>query len=240
MPKATTQRGFVVALLVSLFLSAVAASAAMGQTDDQAMSIRARGSTGEGLMQVRLGNTVVADFAVSTSWQEIEVAVPAEVPIEEFSVGSINNRHEPVDRNVFVDWVELDGQRRQGESSDVWSTGKWTSDTGCTNGPASSEALLCSGFLHFGGEPDGSVITVHATGSTGTENLELQIDETSVATRRVTSVGNVWASQTETEPFVFTLPEPVDHDRVRVAFTNDGPFQGVCLLYTSPSPRDRG
>ena len=227
MTKAMTQRGFVVALLVSLFLSAVAASAAMGQTDDQAMSIRARGSTGEELMQVRLGNSVIADFAVSTAWQEIEVSVPAEVPIEEFSVGFINNRHEPVDRNVFVDWVELDGQRRQGESSDVWSTGKWTSDTGCTNGPASSEALLCSGFLHFGGEPDGSVITVHATGSTGTENLELQIDGTSVATRRVTSVGNVWASQTETEPFVFTLPEPVDHDRIRVAFTNDGPFQGV-------------
>ena len=197
------------------------------QTNDVELTLRARGTTGAEILQVRNANAILAEFTLETDWNEFDVSVSASTSFETLSVGFINNQHEPVDRNVLVDWVELGGERRQAESADVWATGRWSPETGCTSGPSSSETLNCSGFFHFGGQPTGSTIVAHAVGATGTENLELLIDEIAVATQRVTAVGNVWSSRTATEPFVFTLPVGVSHDRLRVAFVNDGDFEGA-------------
>ena len=197
------------------------------QTNDVELTLRARGTTGAEILQVRNANAILAEFTLETDWNEFDVSVSASTSFETLSVGFINNQHEPVDRNVLVDWVELGGERRQAESADVWATGRWSPETGCTSGPSSSETLNCSGFFHFGGQPTGSTIVAHAVGATGTENLELLIDEIAVATQRVTAVGNVWSSRTATEPFVFTLPAGVSHDRLRVAFVNDGDFEGA-------------
>ena len=222
----TSRQTFVIAVVGCVLATVLAAAQVAAQADGVDLTVRARGSTGSEVMQIRLGTTVLEEFTVSIEWQELEFDLPTDATFDDLAVGFINNQHAPVDRNVFVDWVELGGERRQGESSSVWSTGKWTSETGCTNGSASDERLLCSGFLYFGGEPDGSTIIVHSAGSTGTENLELQIDGTSVATQRVTTAGAVWSPQVAISEFRFTLPEPIDHGRLRVAFTNDGLFDG--------------
>ena len=226
MIRATLRRSIVLAIVLSMAATAVSTVAATAQTGDVDVTVRARGATGTEQMQVRLGNSVVAEFTASTNWEEIDLEIDGPASFDDLSVGFINNQHDPVDRNVFVDWVTLDGERREADSPDVWSTGKWTSETGCTNGPASNNAMLCSGFLYFGGQPDGSTVTAFAVGATGTENLELQIDGTSVATRRVTSAGDVFSSQTPTTPVEFLLPEAVDHGRLRIAFTNDGRIDG--------------
>lgn len=222
----TPKQTFMIAVVGCLLATVLAAAQLAAQADVVDLTVRARGATGSEVMQIRLGTTVLEEFTVSTDWQELAFDLPAEAAFDDLAVGFVNNHHDPVDRNAFVDWVELDGERRQGESSSVWSTGKWASDTGCANGPASDEGLLCSGFLHFGGEPNVSTIIVHAAGSTGTENLELQIDGVSVATQRVTTSGMVWSSRVDTGEFRFTLPESVDHGRLRLAFTNDGRSDG--------------
>ena len=221
------RRVLAVAAAFTMVATAVGTAVATAQIDTAGLALRARGDTGEELMQVRLGNTVVADFSVSTEWQEFEFMLDETASFDDLSVGFVNNEHDPIDRNAHVDWVELNGERREVEASGVWSTGNWTSETGCTSAPATDQRILCAGFLHFGGQPDASTIVVYAVGSAGTENLELQIDGTSVATSRVTSQGNVWASNTPTTAAVFTLPEPVEHHRLRVAFTNNGTFDGV-------------
>ena len=213
-----------IALAFVLFATATVSAQATGTTE---LTIRARGTTGVEIMQVRDAGALIAEFTLSTQWDEIELSVRDATEFDNLAVGFVNNQHEPVDRNVFVDWVQLGAERRQAESGDVWSTGKWTSQTGCTNGPASTQTIHCAGFLHFGGEPSGSVIEAYGVGSTGTENLELHIDGTAVATRRVSSSGNVWSGNTTTTPVRFTLPNTVDHGRIRVAFANDDDFQGV-------------
>ena len=216
-----------IACALVLYSTTVVAAQDNTETTDHTVSIRARGTTGEEILQVRRGNEVAGEVELDTEWAVIELPIPAATSFDELSVGFVNNRHEPVDRNVFIDWVELGAERREGESSSVWSTGKWTSSTGCTAGPAETETIHCAGFLHFGGKPAGSTITAHAVGATGTENLELLIDDVSVATQRVPATGNVWSSRTATAPIDFNLPMQVDHGRIRIAFTNDDDHNGV-------------
>ena len=217
-----------VVIAVALFLvSTVTATAAVAQVDSTDLTIRARGTAGLELVQVRIGNEVVEQFTASTRWEEVRLAVDSSTSFEDISVGFMNNHHEPVDHNLLIDWVQLGSERRQSESSNVWSTGKWTSATGCTNGPSTSQTLHCAGFFHFGGQQNGSVVEAHAVGSTGTESLELQLDGVAVANHQVALAGNVWDSRTATAPVRFTLPEDVDHGRIRLAFVNDGNFEGV-------------
>ena len=215
------------ALFLSIAMVATVSATSVGaQSQGDTLTIRTRGETGAEQMQVRVGDTAVGQFTASTSWQNVDVTIPAGVTLDDVAVGFINNGKLPEDRNAFVDWVQLGDERREAESAEVWSTGKWTSATGCTNGTSNNESLLCAGFFHFGGKPDGSTITAHSVGATGTENLELLIDNVAVATRRVTATGNVWASGTATSSVEFTIPQAVDHERIRVAFTNDGDFEG--------------
>ena len=212
---------------LSVVASVVSTVPAQAQALPEDLTIRVRGTTGDEIVQVRNGNQVLEEFTASTNWEVVEFDIDPSVSLNDLSVGFVNNQHEPVDRNLLVDWVQLGSDRRQAESPDVWSTGKWSSATGCTNGPAASQTLNCAGFLHFGGEPTASVIEAHAVGATGTENLELLVDGVAVSTRRVLEQGNVWSSNTETSPVRFTLPEAVDHGRLRIAFTNDGNFEGA-------------
>ena len=214
------------ALALALLLAT--GSAASAQSTGSELTIRARGQTGDEIIQVRIGLEVISEFSVSTSWNEITVDVDESTSLDEISVGFVNNTHiGDSDNNAFVDWVELDGDRRQGESGDVWSTGKFTPGTGCTSGPSESEALYCAGFLHFGGTPDGPTVRVHGIGSTGTENIELQVDGIAIATGQVAVVGNPFASGAATGSTEFTLPDDLDHGRIRIAFVNDGFYEGV-------------
>ncbi len=221
----TNKRFFALFLAIAM-VATVSATSAGAQSQGNTLTIRTRGETGTEQMQVRVGDTAVAEFGATTSWQNVDVTIPVGVTLNDVAVGFINNGKSPQDRNAFVDWVQLGDERREAESAEVWSTGKWTSATGCTTGSSNGEALLCAGFFHFGGKPDGSTIVAHSIGSTGTENIELLIDDVAVATRRVTAIGNVWASGTATSALEFTLPQPVNHERIRIAFTNDGLFEG--------------
>ena len=82
------------------------------QTNDVELTLRARGTTGAEILQVRNANAILAEFTLETDWNEFDVSVSASTSFETLSVGFINNQHEPVDRNVLVDWVELGGERR--------------------------------------------------------------------------------------------------------------------------------
>ena len=203
-------------LCIAMLLGTTTAVAA--QNSEQNLTIRARGDVGAEIVQVRVDGEHVIEFGVNTEWTETTVSVDASTTFDSLAVGFVNNLHnDTTDHNVFIDWVELHGERREGDSPEIWSTGKWTRDTGCTNGTNETGSLHCAGFLHFGGRPSGSTIIAHAIGTTGTENLQLQIDGVPVATRRVLASGNPWPGVDRvTAPVEFTLPRQIDHGRIRL------------------------
>lgn len=53
------------------------------------------------------------------------------------------------DRNLVVDKISVDGIDFQSESSNVYGTGVWTSNIGCTEGNLQTEWLYCNGYFKY-------------------------------------------------------------------------------------------
>ncbi len=113
--------------------------------------VRALGDTGEEVMEVRVGGVVVESFDVSTDFVSYEVAVPAGTAIGDIAVAFVNNATRvDFDRNLEVDWVELDGVRFETEADETTSTGTFNEGTGCDPSSVTlSETLHCNGEFSY-------------------------------------------------------------------------------------------
>ena len=215
--------------LVVLSSTATAVPAPVTATATSATTsliVRAKGATGEEILQVRLDDGVVAEHEVTTEWGGYAIDVPAATAIGSVAVGFVNNLHATGDRNISVDHVRLGDVTHEAEDPSVYSTGHWTASTGCTAAHGGTGQLLCGGFLHFGGVPSGSVVEIFAVGSTGTENLEVRIGGSTRATERVRLVGSVWSSSSAVAKHVYHHPTPLTTDDIEIAFVNDGTHNG--------------
>ena len=89
MIRATLRRSIVLAIVLSMAATAVSTVAATAQTGDVDVTVRARGATGTEQMQVRLGNSVVAEFTASTNWEEIDLEIDGPASFDDLSVGCL-------------------------------------------------------------------------------------------------------------------------------------------------------
>lgn len=120
---------------------------------DDSVSVRLWGSTGTESVQLLVDGRQVASRTLSTNSQTWTVStnVSNTVEVKFVNDGNDNGR----DRNVYVNWVDVNGTRIEGEDPSVYSTGTWQRSTGCAPGYKQSEALHCNGSLTFTFDDDG-------------------------------------------------------------------------------------
>lgn len=186
------------------------------------ISVLAGGTTGDETIRLFADNDLVGTYsnlgsgADSGQFVRLDAdtgnSTPSQIRIE-----FINDVYEPdqnIDRNVRVDRIEVDGVVYQTESPEVFSTGTWLAEDGIVPGNRESEYLHADGYLQYNidSNPTGSVIVITADGSTGNENMALQINGETVAD---------WDVSSATQTYSFVAAETVSPDQVRIAFTND-------------------
>ncbi len=127
------------------------------------------------------------------------------------------NEHTGRDANLFIDKIVVDGQSFEAESGETYHTG--LIDNGQFVGPGflQSEVLNVNGRISFLANQTrsfGTRIRVDASGDTGDEILQLQIDGHAVADFNFAAAGQEQVLLWETD-------EIVDISRVRFVFVND-------------------
>lgn len=117
--------------------------------DTAEVGVLANGTTGDEIIEIRNGDAVLASFQLSTSLDRYLVVVDGGRP-EHLRVAFVNNGlSNGRDRNVRVDYVEVDGVRYETEDPNVTSTGTWNRNTGCQPGNKQSEILHCNGHFDY-------------------------------------------------------------------------------------------
>ena len=129
--------------------------------------IEALGSTGEEILELRIGGEVVSNFDVTNTESNASFFFVTDeiVSPEEIQVGFINDLFDPeagIDRNLIVDQIQIidigsgDRLRFQSEAPTTFSTGTFTDEDGIVPGFGRGDTLHTNGFFSFatGGEVD--------------------------------------------------------------------------------------
>ena len=123
------------------------AAASAQQTLDE-VSVRIWGDTGEEQARLWVDNRVVGTRQVTngaTTWT-VFADVDELVEVEFYNNGTSANGR---DKNLWVNWVEVNGTRIETESRDVFSTGTYTPATNCAAGFKQLEILHCNGRFSY-------------------------------------------------------------------------------------------
>ena len=197
-----------------------------GSAAGTSIDIRARGETGQESMALQIdGVTVQTWDNVGTSNQTYSFQAAGTVDPSQIRVAFTNDLFDGVnniDRNLVVDFIEVDGTTIETESNQVFSTGTWVSPEGVEPGFGRGDTLHSDGYFQYGsGGSGGSEIIIVAEGAEGDETIELQID--GVAVQEWQNIG------TSSQAFIYNASSQVTADQVRVAFTNDAfnPAAGI-------------
>ena len=186
------------------------------------ISIQAAGVTNEEQMQLQIDGVTVATYdniggdAYGNSFQTYTYNVDG-VDVDDVRVVFTNDVYDEVagiDRNLRVNNITIDGTTYETEAPTVFSTGTWLPADGIVDGFRESEYLHTDGYFQFASSSNqGSLITIDASGSTGSETMQLEIDG---------SVVQSWQNvRTSPSTYSYTAVGTVTADRVRVSFTND-------------------
>jgi mannan endo-1,4-beta-mannosidase len=196
-----------------------------------ALTVRARGTTGQEQFEVRVAGTSLGTFTATTGWRDYVVSTPSPAGAPGAEVAFVNDSTRPADRNLLVDSVIYAGVTYQAEADTTRSTGVWDNGGKCRPGVFHSEELACNGSLFFGdlaGPPaidtdpasPGATIEVSVAGATGHELAELRLGDRPVAVFRPGPSPDLTGAPSFTR-FVYHHPDPVDPNSVSVAFIND-------------------
>lgn len=187
-----------------------------GGTSGSSIAMRVRGEEGGEQFNLRVNNQTVGTYTATTSFQTFTFNASSNVTADQVRIEFTNDAYEPaqnLDRNLYVNFIEIDGQRFETEASDVFSTGTWKPEDGITPGFRESEVLHGNGYFQYAasGEVDGgeirlvsSVYTVSEAGSfvniqvireSGSDG-RVSIDYTTVDSSAV--VGQDYSAQTGT------------------------------------------
>ena len=232
------------------------------------VEIFAAGQTGAEELTLRINNQVVQRFdnlgtgAQQGNFQRLVFNTNSNVAPSDIRIEFENDFFDPstgTDSNLTVDRIVVDGQTVSTNSPDVFSVGSFQNGV-ATAGFGIGDTLFTNGFFDFADvESTGTTnLTVSAFGTTGEEVFEVSVD------RQVVGTFQVQSTSAPTD-FTVQVDGSINPGQVSVAFINDlfDPANGidrnlivdnisidgdvfetespnVCLLYTSPSPRDRG
>lgn len=197
-------------LTLSLLAAVTTPTQAGAQSEPDPIRVRVSGSNGDETFQVLADAVLLGEYVAGQEWSIVSVDAPAGTSVRDLEVRFINDAFEPgvFDRNLFVDYLELDGERFEGESESTYSTGAWTQAEGCTSGFSESEAVPCNGSLFF----DREALVLRAKGATGEERIEIAANGWVLSDH---VLGSEWEQVRVPVPFGF------DPDLVSVELTND-------------------
>ena len=115
--------------------------------------IRARGHEGGEQFSLIIDGDVVHGYIVGTDYHTFIWSSASNVCDKDVRIQFTNDLHNSAnnfDRNLIVDYVSIDGQDYQTESSRVWSTGTWKPTDGVHPGFRNSDTLHANGYFQFG------------------------------------------------------------------------------------------
>jgi glucose/arabinose dehydrogenase len=189
-----------------------------------AITIFAAGVTNEEQMQLLIDNEVVQTWnniggnAYAGQFVAYSYQSNTNLGLDRIRIAFTNDLYNPpIDRNLRIDRIEINGVAYQTEAPTVYSTGTWLPQDGIEPGFRLSEYLTNEGYFQYAVN-SGSLIQVVAAGWTNNENMELQIDgNTVIGWKNITGdpLQDQWAEYT------YRASGTITADRVRVAFTND-------------------
>ena len=183
------------------------------------ITVRAFGDTGQEAFDLRIDGQTVSSFNVTQNAQDFTFQANQVVTGSQVRVVFTNDAFDAannLDRNLNVDYIQIDGDTLQTEDPSVYSTGTWTPENGAVvPGFLQSETLHSDGYFQYAdsGNPVGSTISIRAAGDTGQEDVELQID--GVTVQQWNAIGTAF------QDFSYQASGTVSIDQVRVVFTND-------------------
>lgn len=135
------------------------------------LRLRAWGDEAAETMELRVNGVAVASFHVTAAPVEYIWRANGTVNAGQVEVAFVNDQYDPanlIDRNLHVDWLQVDGLTLQTESPTTWSTGTWLPADGIQPGYRQSETLHSIGEFRFGLAPqfgairlENNVIRIH-------------------------------------------------------------------------------
>ena len=146
------------------------------------VTIRARGDEGVEQFNLVLAGETVATYSVGTALEDYSFVANSAVSAGDVRIEFLNDAYDPdngIDNNLIVDYIEIEGQRFETESSEVYSTGTWLPADGIVPGFRQSETLHTDGYFQYasdlldGGDLRlaGSVYSVNENGT----SVDLQV-----------------------------------------------------------------
>ncbi|MEM9825440.1 MAG: PQQ-dependent sugar dehydrogenase [Planctomycetota bacterium] len=199
------------------------------------VSIEAAGFTGEEEFRLLVDQAEVARFtadeglASQGQFQRFQYQSETSLAADQVRVEFLNDAYRPAenfDRNLRVNFVEIDGVRFQSEAANVFSTGTWRPEDGIVPGFREREVLHTNGYFQFAGPGvDGqTVIDVFIAGDEGDESFGLIVDDVEVQ-RWERVGGDRFARQFES--FRFVSDDVLDDSAVGIRLLNDRYEPGV-------------
>jgi arabinoxylan arabinofuranohydrolase len=195
--------------LAALFLSGfVTDASAQGSSS---IVVRARGTAGGESITLRVDNSNVATWTLSTSYQTFSASTNLSGGI------TVAFTNDGGSRDVQVDYIIVNGQTRQSENQSV-NSGLYAN--GSCGGGSNSEWMHCNGAIGYGPVSNSAnSIAVRARGTAGSESISLRIDNTNVATWTLTTSLQNYSASTNL------------NGAITVAFTNDATGRDVHVDY---------
>jgi GH35 family endo-1,4-beta-xylanase len=196
--------------LIALCLAGFIATAS-AQTGSNSIVVRARGVAGSESITLRVDNSNVATWTLTTSYQTYNATTNLNGAV------SVAFTNDASGRDVQVDYIVVNGTTRQSENQSV-NTGFYAN--GSCGGGSNSEWMHCNGNIAYGPiSNSANSIVVRARGTAGSESVSLRIDNTNVATWTMTTSLQNYSASTNL------------NGAITVAFTNDASGRDVQVDY---------
>ena len=194
------------ALLLSSFMTE-----AYAQNGSSTIVVRARGVAGGESITLRVDNSNVATWTLSTSYQTYSATTTLSGGV------TVAFTNDGGSRDVQVDYIVVNGETRQSENQS-FNSGLYAN--GSCGGGSNSEWMHCNGAIGYGPVSNSAnSIVVRARGTAGTETDTPRLDNVNVATWTLsTSLQNYSASTNLT-------------GGISLAFTNDATGRDVQVDY---------
>ncbi len=184
---------------------------ASAQTGSNTIVVRARGTTGSESITLRVDNSNVATWTLSTSYQTFSATTNLN------GTAAVAFTNDNGSRDVQVDYIIVNGQTRQSEAQSI-NTGLYAN--GSCGGGGNSEWMHCNGLINYGPVSNSAnSIAVRARGTSGSESISLRLDNTTVATWTLTTSFQTYSVSTNL------------NGAITVAFTNDATGRDVQVDY---------
>ena len=196
--------------------------------------VRAKGERAEETFSVMIGNTIIG-FGVTTG-DYVDYSFTADSSrTGAVKVTFTNDFYDGnVDRNLWVDYVKVNGKTYESEADSTYSEGAWTSGLGCSPGFRRNERFTCGGTFTYtvlgasgatsapgdpylpeepaaDEQPTNHVIKVRAKGQTGGERFAVRIGREIIGQVTVTNEWRTYRFKLDTLP----------SGKLVVAFMND-------------------